>query len=211
MTISHSNGLVETTNIEITPCSMRFGSEITFCEWQDKGKELGTVVKIYSNHVPWWLGDWIIAGEQYFPEKYSQALEETMYTIGRLKNCVYVCRHVPAENRFSELSFEHHYQVAKFDDKKKQREWLEKAIKNHWSVSQLRNAIMGRRVSTRAVPDTNPVRQEKESEGSVEKAVLCSCRFDVWWDMYDKKSDSPWTQENERKIAKDAWEEALSV
>ena len=208
MTISHSNGLIETTNIEITPCSMRFGNEITFCEWQDKGKELGTVVKIYSNHVPWWLGDWIIAGERYFPEKYSQALEETMYTIGRLKNCVYVCRHVPVENRFSELSFEHHYQVAKFDATK-QRDWLEKAIKKAWSVSQLRNAIMGRRVSTRAVPDTTKTERSAEVECHAKTNDNDNSRFDAWWDNYDKKSQSPWTADHERKIAKDAWNEAL--
>lgn len=121
---------------------LQFSGVVPFQEWERRGNELKTVIRVYTNNVAWWLGDWIIYGENNFKEKYSQALEGSMYTIGHLRNCVWVCRNVKQENRNPALSFQHHYEVAALDPAM-QVEWLAKAELNHWTAKQLNHAIKG--------------------------------------------------------------------
>ena len=126
-----------------------FKPETSFDEWQKQGDHLGTVIKLYTNHIRWWLGDWLIFGEDKFTDRYSQALDASMYSIGTLRNCVWVCRHVPPENRFASLSFDHHYEVAKLNSDQ-QTFWLQEAANNKWTVRELRRAVSG---------DKNPVKK----------------------------------------------------
>lgn len=131
-----------------TPCcthkntALEFNNDTSFDEWQKQGEHLGTVIKLYTNHIRWWLGDWLVFGESRFSDRYSQALDASMYSIGTLRNCVWVCRHVPPENRFASLSFDHHYEVAKLSPEQ-QNQWLQEAQKNRWTVRELRRALNG--------------------------------------------------------------------
>lgn len=199
---SREETLIETTNvcsnIVANRCSLDFQEGVTFTEWSNKGRELGTIINLFVSHVPWWIGDWIIAGESYFPSKYTQALDETMYSKGRLRNCVYVCTNVAKEDRNEDLSFEHHYQIAKLEPEK-QRYWLNRASAENWTVKQLRAAVTGKRISTRAVPDNvfHPEVMEKIQD------------FDLWWDTYDGKAAAMMPQSRQRVIAEAAWTAAL--
>jgi len=84
------------------------------------------------------LGDWLNFGENAYGEKYAQALSlwpESTY--GSLANTAYVCSNVPFSCRHENLSFEHHYTVAKLEQDK-QKELLDKAEANEWTVGDLR-------------------------------------------------------------------------
>lgn len=84
------------------------------------------------------LGDWLNFGEAAYGEKYSQALTlwpESNY--GSLANTAYVCSNVDISCRHENLTFEHHYTVAKLDPDK-QKELLDLAEENDWTVSELR-------------------------------------------------------------------------
>lgn len=162
--ISRSNGITYFAN------GLGFG-DVGWTDWENVGKEMTRVIGVFNNHIKWWLGDWIIFGENHFPAKYSQALDETMYSIGTLRNAVYVCRNIPIENRNPGLTFEHHYEVAKLPVGD-QGEWLAQADANNWTCRQLRRAIKGEDVSGRALPDRMPPIGEEKVE---------RLTFDEWW------------------------------
>lgn len=210
---AESIGLInKTSNIHLSPCGMTFSPGMTFTEWADKGKEIGTVVNIFVNHIPWWLGDWIIAGEGYFPDKFSQALDETMYSLGRLRNCVYVCKKVAQNDRRSDLSFEHHYQVAKLPADQ-QVYWLREASINKWNIRQLRAAILGQTVSTKCVPDDISGGMGTDNKTEVVECQLMDAvnLFDIEWDGYAGKSMNPLAQMREYDIAKDFFVRGMRV
>lgn len=129
-------------NCTLLTNGLQFAGVVPFDEWQKRGQEINTVINVYNSHIQWWLGDWIIYGERHYKDKYSQALDSTMYALGTLRNCVWVCRNVKLENRNQNLSFQHHYEVAAlpYDE---QKEWLSRAEVNKWNSKQLRMAIKG--------------------------------------------------------------------
>jgi len=154
--------------IRVTPIGIEFGN-ITFKDWLQKGEELKTVIRVYNENVRFWLGDWINCGETRFGEKYSQALETEMYSIGTLRNCSYVCRNVPIHNRINSLSFDHHAAVAKLNEDQ-QVSWLKEAETNGWTVRQLRRALDGKvQEAEKVVPD--------------KMEPIPNADFDLWWDM----------------------------
>jgi len=83
------------------------------------------------------LGDWLNFGEKAYGEKYSQAVDETDWTYGTLANIAYVCSSIEFSRRHENLSFEHHYEIAKFDPDL-QDYWLDKAESEKWTREELR-------------------------------------------------------------------------
>lgn len=130
----NANGLVVTGTPSIT-------------EWLQVGERLRKIEK----HIQFAIGDWLNYGKSRYGEMYSQALEETDYTKGALRDFAWVSRQVAPSLRKDNLTFSHHKEVAAFTtednkpDVEKQQEWLEKAAigdgEKPWSVSTLRNAI----------------------------------------------------------------------
>lgn len=62
--------------------------------------------------IQWWIGDALRFGERKYGEMYSQALEETDYSYGTLRNAAYVAGQVEMSRRHDNLSFKHHQEVA---------------------------------------------------------------------------------------------------
>jgi len=80
----------------------------TFEEWENCGKFL----KQAEKSVQFWIGDWLNYGERKWGEMYSQAVEETDYTEGSLRNAKWVSSKVPLSLRNDKLEFNHHVVVA---------------------------------------------------------------------------------------------------
>ena len=132
-----SNSLYKANKVGLT-----FSDKTTYEDWEKKGDELKQFTRIFTESIQWWLGDWIIYGENKFPDKYSQALDAELYKLGTLRNVVYVCRNVPIEARNPGLSFNHHVAVAKLP-KDKQIEMLAKAEEFRMSVRDFRKLVAG--------------------------------------------------------------------
>ena len=91
--------------------------------------------------VQFWVGDLIKAVENApYSDKYTQALDATDYSLRTLQNNKYVASKVPLENRHIGLSFEHHKAVAALDAPK-QKEWLDKAEEEGWTVSEMKKEL----------------------------------------------------------------------
>ena len=104
--------------------------------------EFGKLLKHLTSSLQWVVGDWLVAGINYHygDKAYDLAAEFLPYTPRTLEQLAYVARQISI--RIENLTFGHHALVAaKHEDE--QRDWLEKAQKNGWSVAELRRQING--------------------------------------------------------------------
>jgi hypothetical protein len=109
----------------------------TFEDWESAF----SFAKKSEQSVQFWVGDLINSIESSrYSDKYSQALDATEYSLGSLQNNKYVASKVPLENRRPELSFEAHKAVAPLSPEK-QKEYLDKAVENGWTIKELRQEI----------------------------------------------------------------------
>lgn len=122
--------------------------DLPYQRWEDLGRFLGSIDK----RSRWYIGDWLNFGEAVYgesaaqgveattSERYSEAERVTGLDHGTLMNIRSVCAKVPRENRRKDLGFWIHSEVAKLDAAEQPR-WLDAAIENGWSKTDLRDAI----------------------------------------------------------------------
>lgn len=121
--------------------------DLPFENWENIGRCIGFA----GNAWQWWAGDWINTGEALYGEESAQGVDDptTRYDALRrvtgqaqqtLLNVSSVCRKVSRERRRGELTFTHHAAVASLEPDEQTR-WLQAAIDNNWSVSELKQAI----------------------------------------------------------------------
>ena len=149
---------------KITQVSMDFPANIEHGDWTVCGLRLQQIHDA-SN---WWIGDWLNAGEQRYGEMYAQAASETNIPEDRLMILKHVALRVDPITRRKELSWSHHREVAKLE-KDEQAYWLNEAIKNGWSVRELKEALRkkGRRNANKDVEEPIskcPLCEENEAE-----------------------------------------------
>jgi len=76
-----------------------------------------------------------LRSERFYPDKYTQALEETDYEYGTLANCKWVASKVEFSLRSENLSYKHHQEVAPLEPED-QKIWLEKAEQHNLSIRE---------------------------------------------------------------------------
>uniref|UniRef100_A0A7C4TW48 Uncharacterized protein n=1 Tax=Caldisericum exile TaxID=693075 RepID=A0A7C4TW48_9BACT len=130
------NILIQSKKYRLTKTGVVFDNSLTYEEWEAFGKELQKV----RIAIQWWLGDWILWGEQKFGEKYTQAIEETGLDYGTLANYVYVCRSIEFSRRREKLSFSVHAEVAPLPIDK-QDELLDRAEKEGLHSRDVRQLV----------------------------------------------------------------------
>ncbi len=85
---------------------------------------------------PWWIGDLLNSGEDYFGETFSQMCEGTLST-EMINRYASVARRVPIENRVASLSWSAHAAVARLPHPL-QKNLLREAEKHGWTSDDLR-------------------------------------------------------------------------
>lgn len=106
----------------------------------DAYEVLGTALGAFDRACKWWVGDWLIHGEELFPDRYEQAAKLTGLSEHTLLNRVTISRAIPSERRRPLVSYSCHALVSKFNADK-QTEWLDYAERNQSTVSELSAAI----------------------------------------------------------------------
>jgi hypothetical protein len=119
-----------------------------FDKWMAFGRFLGNV----NRSARWWIGDWLIFGEDAFgqvaaqaveattAERYDEAERVTGLAHDTLLNIVRVCAGIPKGRRRPELSFSTHEPVVALEPDE-QTHWLQRAIDEGWTRSELREEI----------------------------------------------------------------------
>ena len=104
----------------------------SFEDWM----ECGEFIKKAEGSVLLWLGDWVNYGESAYGEKYSQALDQTDFVYGTLRNAAYVAGKVRLSDRSDKLGYKFHELVAPLDEKD-QIKFLKLAEDNNLSVQEM--------------------------------------------------------------------------
>lgn len=138
-------------DVEVTEVSWRPAGTMSRAEWEQAGAELQRM----GRAVNWWLGDWILFGEQSYGETYSEAIDLTGLEHDTLKNIVYVARNVLERSRRNDLTWSHHQVVAPLEPPE-QEEWLARAEEEGMTVARLRSRLQGAKAPA-PVPDALPV------------------------------------------------------
>jgi hypothetical protein len=142
---------------------------------------LGSKIFLIANCSTWWIGDWLVYGEQTYSDRYEQALTDTSLGYQTLRNYAWVVRKFPVSRRRDTLSFGHHAEVAALPGDE-QDAWLARAEQSNWSRNQLRREL-------RVVQLAN--RQAAGGEGSASTRAL---KIDVPAERHDR-----WQSAAERK------------
>jgi hypothetical protein len=101
--------------------------------WVAVGQRLGGISR--SNQ--WWLGDWLRFGTAKWGEKYVEAAKITGYDVRSLANMASLAACFEMSRRRDNLTWSHHAVVAALDPDEQDR-WLDLAVAERLSVSDLR-------------------------------------------------------------------------
>lgn len=119
---------------------LSFFAAISIEDWLAIGDELLSV----SDASAWWLGDWLVYGEQRFPERYRMAIDSTHLSYKTLRNYAWVARRFPPARRRDALGLAHHAEVAALPEEDQDR-WLDRAVAGGWPVAELRRRLRSAR------------------------------------------------------------------
>ncbi|WP_344530827.1 LmbU family transcriptional regulator [Streptomyces albiaxialis] len=127
--------------------SLSFPRAIPLDTWIALGQEIFVVADASA----WWLGDWLIYGQNRYPDRYRRAIEASALHYKTLRNYAWVARKFEVSRRRDTLSLQHHGEVAALphDD---QEAWLDRAERLNWSVSELRRRVKASRIGPVAGP-----------------------------------------------------------
>lgn len=112
------------------------GLGMSFAEYEQLGQALARL----GSASRWWLGDWILWGEERFGEEQAQALTSLRISEERLLDYVRVARLVPPERRRAEVPWSCHRLVATLPEEEQVR-WLGLAEEEGWSFRELQEAM----------------------------------------------------------------------
>jgi len=104
--------------------------------WQ----HIGHQIFLISDSSAWWLGDWLVFGQQQFPDRYGQAIARTSLDYQTLRNYAWVARKFAPSRRRDKLSFQHHVEVAALPIADQDR-FLAQAERMGWSRNELRRQV----------------------------------------------------------------------
>lgn len=123
---------------EFTPVAWCAPDDLSWDDWL----QVGEALSLATGAIHFWIGDWILAGECRWGEKYAQAVDATHFVIGTLQNDAWVASRVPPSLRNEKLSWTHHYLVADTRyDEDTQRALLSKAAERGWTTRYMRKVI----------------------------------------------------------------------
>jgi hypothetical protein len=120
---------------------------LSFEMWQEIGSQIFLVV----NSCAWWVGDWLVYGEDSFGDRYNRVIMDTSLNYQTLRNYTWVTKKFTMSRRRDSLSFGHHAEVAALTEAE-QDEWLTRAERFTWSRNELRRRIRSARLANQSQP-----------------------------------------------------------
>ncbi|MER5766598.1 LmbU family transcriptional regulator [Streptomyces sp. NPDC001985] len=115
---------------------MLFRSDIPFQRWIRIGRQLTRI----SESSGWWLGDWLVYGENSYPDRYREAVKRTALDYQTLRNYAWIARRFDQSRRRAALSLGHHMEVAALTPAQ-QDLLLLRAEQEGWSRNVLRKQV----------------------------------------------------------------------
>jgi hypothetical protein len=176
--------------VRVTGVGLQIPMDLSFEAWERTGRQLSGILDSSA----WWLGDWLVFGKKYYPDRYQRAIQAVGLRYQTLRNYAWVARRFDLDHRRLKLTFQHHAEVASLPVEERER-LLDQAEVGDWTTKQLRHAMrealsrnsQGRdlvAVSSRiAVPHTKLVKWRAAANSM-------GVEFDRWmWSMLDRAAD----------------------
>lgn len=156
----HGNtGLVTEASYGLT--QLVLPADLTYEQWA----EIGGSLAVMEKGVNWWVGDWILRGEQSFGDTYTQAINETGRARQTLANLASVAQRVAPERRVPTVAWSLHAEVAGLEPQQ-QSNLLEQAAEGDWTLKQMKEAVKALKGEIVVEPKASVSAQAQESEGS---------------------------------------------
>lgn len=127
-------GQIRIGGFTMTPTGLHIDERANPDDWHLVGEALLRL----EGAIQWLIGDWLAYGEDRQWGDATRLAEKLGRDEGTLHNWMWVARKV--SYRYEDLSWTHHYRVAKLAPEQ-QRELLEEASQQGWSVSRLARAV----------------------------------------------------------------------
>jgi hypothetical protein len=131
--------------------------------------QIGSQILRLSDSSSWWIGDWLVFGQEKYRDRYKRAMVETRLDYQTLRNYAWVARCFTPSRRRPMLTFQHHMEVAALPEEE-QDHWLDFAQRMHWSRNELRKQL-------RASVDN---RHESEAESVRLQLQISPERMERW-------------------------------
>ena len=122
---------------DFSPVGYHMPQDLTHDRWHDVGEKLASI----QGAVMWWVGDWLAFGaKREWGKTYDEAMELFGYEYNTLVKAACTSRSVELCSRLHNLSWAHHFEVAKLSPGE-QTKWLNRAASKDWTSKQLRTYI----------------------------------------------------------------------
>ncbi|MFC5058750.1 LmbU family transcriptional regulator [Saccharothrix xinjiangensis] len=119
-----------------TPVGLAFPRDVTFESWEQAGKRISRI----ASSSAWYLGDWLVFGQDKYTDRYRRAVEAVGLDYQTLRNYAWIARKFEPVRRRAGLPFQHHAEVAALPPAE-QDLWLDRAERESWSRTTLRRAL----------------------------------------------------------------------
>lgn len=129
-------GLPLDSSVQARRTKLHLPERLPLADW----KRIGKQISLISNASSWWLGDWLVYGQEKYPDRYRIAVSEAALDYQTLRNYAWVARKFPLSRRRDTLSFQHHLEVASLCEAD-QDIWLERAVRFKWPKAELRRQL----------------------------------------------------------------------
>ncbi|WP_329956173.1 LmbU family transcriptional regulator [Catenulispora pinistramenti] len=148
--------------------------------WEQAGIKIARI----ADSSAWCLGDWLIYGQNRFPDRYRRTISAAGLDYQTLRNYAWVARKFEMARRRVKLSFQHHAEVAALT-MEDQDQWLAAAEQHGWSRNDLRTEVRmsrqqlsGTSVVAAPLPKLSPPIEHVDRWR--EAAALSSQGLEVW-------------------------------
>ena len=124
----------------LTAAGLILPSDIT----PEQYEAIGGLLNQWGEGWKWAVGDWLIQGHGIFGDAFYQYSEALQLGVRSRQQYMRVAELIPPgpRRRVPELRWSHHRAVASLEPKEAD-EWLQRAIDNRWTKSELEEAVKG--------------------------------------------------------------------
>lgn len=141
---------------ELTPTGLQPVREVDFDGWQQYGQQLRQVEERVETAFAWAWGDWLIWGEEHYPDVYAQALNVTSKAYQTLANYKWLARYATQSMRELALSQRHYKCTGYIRDETIRLELLTEAKTQNWTAAELERRARQRVPSKRGILPATP-------------------------------------------------------
>lgn len=126
-------------SLEQTGAATKVSLALPGVDW-DTYVAVGNFMGEIGRRTAWYIGDWLVHGEDNFGEQFAQASAITGLSEQTLLSRMFVCKNIPPKRRMDGVSFSIHTLVARLEPEE-QTKWLKLAKSKGLSYAEMKDRM----------------------------------------------------------------------